>query len=159
VTLRSSRAWQIGSVLLAATLAPSGVASASLGDNASSVDRDRVHMQGALLRIVRADTHIVHEIRAASGTTVREYLTTTGTVFAVAWQGPWLPDMRQVLGTHFDQYQRAIQSGARTRKSRGSIVIDESDLVVQMSGHQRSFSGRAYVPALVPLGLRPDSIR
>ena len=90
-------------------------------------------MQGALMGIVRADTHVVHEIRAASGTTVREYLTTTGTVFAVAWQGPWLPDMRQVLGTHFDQYQQAVHSGARTRKSRGSIVIEEPDLVVQMT--------------------------
>ena len=157
--LRSGRARGLASAVLAAALVQAGAASAALGDNAASVDRDRIRMQGALMGIVRADTHVVHEIRAASGTTVREYLTTTGTVFAVAWQGPWLPDMRQVLGTHFDQYQQAVHSGARTRKSRGSIVIEEPDLVVQMTGHQRSFSGRAYVPALLPLGLRPDSIR
>jgi len=158
VTLRFLRASQVRAVFLAAALAPSAVVSASLGENASSVDRDRVQMQGALMRIVRSDTHVVHEIRAASGTTVREYLTSTGTVFAVAWQGPWLPDMRQLLGSHFDQYQRALRD-TRTRRGRGAATIDEPDIVVQTSGHQRSFSGRVYLPALVPPGLQPASIR
>ena len=135
------------------------VASADLGGDARSVDADRAKMQGALIQIVRSDTHVVHEMRAASGTTVREYLTTTGTVFAVAWQGPWLPDMRQILGSHFEQYQNAVRAQSSTRRSRGTLTIDDGGLVVQMSGHPRAFSGRAYVPALLPQGMRLESIR
>ena len=55
-----------------------------------------------------------------SGTTVREYVSSNGTVFAVAWQGPWLPDLRQMLGPYFDDYQRALQSTTGKRRARGS---------------------------------------
>jgi hypothetical protein len=132
---------------------------AALGGDAASVDADRVRMQGALMRIVRSDTYALHEMRSASGTMVREYVSTSGTVFAVVWQGPWLPDLRQVLGTHFDQYQTAMRTAQRARKARGSVLIDGPDLVVQASGHPRSFFGRVYVPALMPQGIQVESIR
>jgi len=132
---------------------------AALGGDAASVDADRVRIQGALMRIVRNDSYALHEIRSASGTTIREYVSTSGTVFAVVWQGPWLPDLRQVLGAHFDQYETAMRSARRERKGRGSVVIDGPDLVVQMTGHLRSFFGRAYVPALMPQGVQVESIR
>jgi hypothetical protein len=134
-------------------------ASADLGGDARSVDTDRAKMQGALLRIVRSDASVVHEMRTATGTTVREYMTSSGTVFAVAWQGPWLPDLRQILGSHFEQYQSAVRAASGSRRSRGSLTINQTGLIVQMTGHERSFAGRAYVPALVPPGLQPESIR
>ena len=133
--------------------------SASLGGNVSSVDADRVHAEGALMRIVRSDAYALHEIRSATGTTIREYVNTSGTVFAVAWQGPWMPDLRQVLGEHFGQYQAALQANQRVRRGRGAVVIDQPDLVVQINGHQRAFTGRAYVPALLPAGVQLDVIR
>jgi hypothetical protein len=132
---------------------------AALGGDAASVDADRVRIQGALMRIVRNDSYALHEIRSASGTTIREYVSTSGTVFAVVWQGPWLPDLRQVLGAHFDQYETAMRSTRRERKGRGSVLIDGPELVVQMIGHPRSFFGRAYVPALMPQGVQVESIR
>jgi hypothetical protein len=114
-------------------------------------------MQGALMQIVRRDSHVVHEMRSAAGTTVREYVTTSGTVFAVAWEGPWLPDLRQLLGSRFDRFQSLVR--ARTRRTRGLVTVNDPDLVVQMSGHPRSFVGRAYLPALMPQGLQPEWIR
>ena len=153
----------------AASLAPSAVlllmltlpstAFAALGGNAASVDTDRVRVQGALMRIVRSDGYALHEIRSASGTMIREYVNSSGVVFAVAWQGPWLPDLRQVLGDHFDQYQTAMRSIQRARRGRGAVVIDQPDLVVQTSGHPRAFSGRAYVPGLLPSGIPLAAIR
>jgi hypothetical protein len=134
-------------------------ASATLGSNASSVDADRVRMQGALLRIVTSDAYTVHEVQSSSGTTVREYVSSSGTVFAVAWQGPWLPNLRQILGTYFDTYQRTVQGTPGKRKARGSLVINEPDLVVQMSGRPRAFSGRAYVPRLMPQRVQLETIR
>ena len=145
-------------VLILISILPATVF-AALGGDAASVDADRVRMQGALMRIVRSDTYALHEMRSASGTMVREYVSTSGTVFAVVWQGPWLPDLLQVLGAHFDQYQTAMRTARRQRKARGSVLIDGPDLVVQMSGHPRSFFGRVYVPALMPQGVQVESLR
>ena len=82
-----------------------------------------------------------------------------GTVFAVAWDGPWIPDLRQVLGDHFDHYQAAMRARQSARTGRGAVVLNDSGLVVQMSGHPRAFTGRAFVPALMPPGVQPESLR
>jgi hypothetical protein len=133
---------------------------AALGGSVTTVDADRVHIQGALMRIVQTGQFALHEIRSSSGTMIREYVNSSGTVFAVAWDGPWLPDLRQVLGDHFDRYQAAMQSRQRAaRTGRGVLVIDEAGLVVQMSGHPRAFTGRAYLTALLPAGVQLESIR
>jgi hypothetical protein len=145
-------------VLMLILILPTTVC-AALGGNVASVDADRVRMQGALTQIVRSESFALHEIRSASGTMIREYVSTSGTVFAVVWQGPWLPDLRQVLGEHFDQYQTALRTARRDRKARGAVMIDGPDLVVQLSGHPRSFFGRVYVPALMPQGVQVESIR
>jgi hypothetical protein len=134
------------------------IAFAALGGRVTSVDADRIHVEGALMRIVRNDAYALHEIRSASGTMIREYVNPSGMVFAVAWDGPWLPDLRQVLGDHFDRYQAIMQS-RRGRGGRGAVVIDEPGLVVQMTGRPRAFKGRAYLPALLPAGLQLESIR
>jgi hypothetical protein len=156
-TARGSRLRVIGA--LVAIVALPARASATLGSDASSVDVDRVRMQGALLRIVRSDDYTLHEVRSSSGTTVREYVSSSGTVFAVAWQGPWLPNLRQVLGRYYDEYQQMVRGTPGQRRARGSLVINLPDLVVQMGGHPRAFSGRAYSPRLMPLRVRAESIR
>jgi hypothetical protein len=156
-TTWASRALALGMTM--AIVALPSRASATLGGDASSVDADRVRVQGALLRIVRSDAFVVHEVQSSSGTTIREYVSSAGTVFAVAWQGPWLPNLRQILGTYFDAYQGTLQGTGRSRRARGSLAIDLPDLVVQMSGHPRAFSGRAYVPRLMPPRVQADAIR
>jgi hypothetical protein len=158
MTSTSTASFARTAALLAILTLPS-TASASLGGNASSVDADRVHAEGALMRIVRSDAYALHEIRSATGTTIREFVNGSGTVFAVAWDGPWMPDLRQVLGDRFDRYQAALKANQHARRGRGAVVIDEPDLVVQISGHQRAFNGRAYVPALVPSGVQLAAIR
>jgi hypothetical protein len=135
------------------------IAFAALGGRVTSVDADRIRVEGALMRIVRNDAYALHEIRSASGTMIREYVNPSGRVFAVAWDGPWLPDLRQVLGDHFERYQAVMQSRQRSRSGRGAVLIDEPGLVVQMSGRPRAFKGRAYLPALLPAGLQLESIR
>jgi len=147
-----------GAVLFLILVLPS-TAFAALGGTTASVDADRVHVQGALMRMVTSDAYALHEIRSASGTLIREYVNSAGTVFAVAWQGPFVPDLRQVLGDRFDQYQTAMVARQRVRRLRGSVALDEPGLVVQMNGHARAFSGRAYVPALLPPGVQLETIR
>jgi hypothetical protein len=132
---------------------------AALGGDVTSVRTDQAHMRGALIRITGAGTYSVHEIQSSYGTLVREYVSTTGTVFAVAWQGPWQPDLRQVLGTYFDHYVQSAQAARVHRSVRAPLLIQESGLVVQSSGHPRAFVGSAYVPQLLPQGFDVQAIR
>ena len=134
-------------------------ASATLGSDVPSISDDRVKMQGALVGITRNDRFDVHQMQSASGTTVREYVSTTGTVFAVSWEGPWMPDLRQVLGPYFDAYQRNLPLVRSSRRSHGPITIRSGDLVVQIGGHPRAFAGRAYIERLLPPGMQPEAIR
>jgi hypothetical protein len=98
----------------------------------------------------------VHEIQTPSGTTVREFVSAAGSVFAVAWQGPEMPDLRQLLGQYFDQYASGAKSA---RTGRTHLELQQPNLVVQSGGHMRSFAGRAYVPSMLPQGLALDEIR
>ncbi|HZR25120.1 MAG TPA: DUF2844 domain-containing protein [Vicinamibacterales bacterium] len=133
---------------------------AELGGDASSITADRVHTQGALLRITSTDTFTVHEMQSATGTMIREYVSPlSGKVFAVAWDGPFLPDLRQVLGSYFDTYQREAARVRTARRAHGPIAIDTGELVVQVAGHTRYFTGRAYATRLVPNGVERASIK
>ena len=145
----------IAAALLIAAATP---AWASLGGDAASVQADQVHMQGSRRTMV-AKSYTVHEIQAATGTVVREFVSPEGKVFGVAWQGPWPPDMRQVLGSYFDQFVQAAKSRGGARMGRRPLVINQPGLVVQTGGHMRAFAGRAYVPEMLPSGVGAENIQ
>ncbi len=132
---------------------------AGLGDDVTSVEADQAHMQGTL-RTTQTQAYTVHEIQAPTGIVVREYVSpASGKVFAVAWKGPWPPDLRQILSNYFGQYQQAAQAQANSHAGRKPLVIQQPGLVVQAGGHMRSFAGRAYIPDLVPQGMLAETIR
>lgn len=87
-----------------------------------------------------------------SGTTVREYLDTAGTVWAVTWSGPFLPDLRTVLGGWFPAFVQAQSA------SRGTVALRTADLAVFSSGAMGRFQGRAWLPARVPAGVNPEAL-
>jgi hypothetical protein len=146
----------IGLALIACVLAP-GSASASLGRDVSSVEVDQATMRGEM-HILEAAGHTVHEIRVPGGTLIREFVSPGGTVFGIAWQGPFRPDLRQLLGDYFDEFQ-AITRAARRPSGRGPITIDTPELVVHMGGHPRAFFGHAYAPGLLPPAFAPRDIQ
>jgi hypothetical protein len=111
------------------------------------------------MRVTSNSSFTVHELRAATGTTIREYVSQSGKVFGVAWDGPTLPDLRQVLGVYFAPYMQAAQAAQKKRAGRGPRRIEEPTFVVEQSGHPRAFAGRAYVPQMVPAGSGPEDIR
>jgi len=138
-------------LMLAAPMA----AFAALGENESSIQVDQTQMQ-ATRSITRTATHAVHELQTPAGHVIREYVSPSGTVFGIAWQGPSKPDLKQLLGSHFDELQPPAQTA---RMRRGPVVIRQHGLVFEMSGHMRAFAGRAYIPQLLPAGVEADSIR
>jgi hypothetical protein len=137
-------------------------AKASLGGDVGSIQADQVKLQGTRQTTAKP-AYTVHEIQAASGEVVREYLGADGKVFAVAFKGPYFPDMRQLLGDYFPQYAAARQAQAaqnpKMRRARRPVVVDDPGLNVQIVGHPRAFAGRAFVPGSVPAGMRVEDIQ
>jgi hypothetical protein len=131
---------------------------ASLGGDVTTVEADLAKMQGSL-RTTSNNSYTLHEIQASNGVTVKEYVSTSGKVFAVTWQGPIHPDLRQLLGTYFDAFTQAEQAQRAQRRGRGPVQIQEPGLVVQVAGHMRAFSGKAYVPQMLPAGIRAEDIQ
>jgi hypothetical protein len=132
-----------------------GIASATLGETATSVRGDTVRLK-ASLRVTSAATYTTHELTLPTGTIVREYLSAGGTVFAVSWRGPFKPDLPALLGKYFDTYASAPRSAG---SSRSRLAIDQGNLVVRAGGHQRAFVGLAYVPQLMPQGLSATDLK
>ena len=133
-------------------------AGASLGGDMSSVLDDQAKLQGTL-RTTNNNSYNINEIQAPSGVVVREYVSTSGTVFGVAWQGRSHPDLRQVLGANYDRFVQAVQAQRAQRHGHGPLLIQQPGLVVQMGGHMRSLTGRAYLPQSLPAGVRAEEIR
>jgi hypothetical protein len=129
---------------------------ASLGDNVATVQTDKAHMKGTL-RTVAGERYVTHEIQAPTGQKVREFVSPDGNVFGVAWDGPFQPDLQQVLGSYFETMKQAVS--AQQRHGHGPISIESSTFVFQQGGNARNFHGRAYVPAMVPQGVDVTEIR
>ncbi|MGB6198057.1 MAG: DUF2844 domain-containing protein [Candidatus Acidiferrales bacterium] len=132
--------------------------SASLGGDVASVQADQAKMQGSL-RSTSNNSYTVHEIQASTGIDVKEYASPSGKVFAITWQGPSHPDLRQLLGPYFGQYEQAAQAQVAQRRGHGPVLIQLPGLVVQLAGHMRSFVGRAYVPQMLPAGVHAEDVR
>jgi hypothetical protein len=156
--IESNRVWAkwVGVVLMIAEL--SFPAFAALGGNLDSIQTDQEYMK-ATIKITQVNSYAVHEIKVPTGTVVREYVSRTGRVFGVAWQGPFVPDMRQLLGSYFDHYSEAAKAQRQSYVGRRPLNIHESGLVMQTAGHMRAYSGRAYDPELLPPGVSADDIR
>jgi hypothetical protein len=141
------------------TFAISIPASASLGDDIESMKADQARMKG-VRRTMRSELYTVHEIKASNGTVVREYTSSSGKIFAVAWHGPFLPDLRQLLGRYSERFSQASQARNNSRpRVRGPLLIQEPGLVIHSDGHMRAYFGRAYIPDQVPKGVNIEEIR
>ena len=128
---------------------------AVLGEYEGSVTTDQQHMR-AQLRETPRQGYSIKQLSAPDGRTIREYVSSAGLVFGVAWQGQRMPDLQQLLGSYFGQVKQA----ARPRRQRGGpLVIQSKDFVLVSGGHMRSFRGFAYVPNLLPAGVPAEVVR
>jgi len=141
--------------LLLATLLPLEAA-AALGGPASSVAADQVQMKATRQEKAGA-AYTIHEMSMPGGTTVREFVSSaTGQVFAVTWQGPFMPDLKQLLGDHF---ATLVASADKTRISRSNALVNRPEVVIHSGGHMRAYSGRAYLPGQLPEGVSVEDVR
>jgi hypothetical protein len=107
---------------------------------------------------VQSNLYTLHEVQLENGTTVREYATPAGLVFAISWRGPVLPDLHALLGDYFSTFKLETDQ-ARMAGRRGSPVnMESADLVVRSNGRMRNFFGHAYAPALIPVGVNIQDV-
>lgn len=130
---------------------------AVLGEDVSSVQADQAHAN-ASRRVTQSSKYTIHELRSSTGALIREYASPSGKIFAIAWQTPSFPDMKQLLGSRFEEFQQAAQRQNR-RGGHGPLIIQLPGLVVELGGHVRAFSGRAYLPDQIPVDVRDEEIR
>ena len=104
----------------------------------------------------------MHELTTPYGTTVREYVSPDGKVFGVAWRGPFLPNLQQLLGDSYQTFAQAAQNArnAQPRRSRNApLTVEQPDLVVHSGGHARAYVGQAYIPGMIPQGVSASDIK
>ncbi len=131
---------------------------AVLGGDVVSVQNDAVRMKASLQTTATA-AYTLHEMHALTGTVVREYISPAGKVFAVGWQGPHTPDMHQLLGSYFPQFEQAVAEAHRNYVGRRPLLIQQPGLTVQLGGHMRALFGKVVVPEMLPQGVRAEELR
>jgi hypothetical protein len=134
-----------------------GSARAALGSDAASVLADGASMQVDVRSEVRPQYEVL-TMSTVAGISVREYLNRDGIVFAVNWRGPVPADLQQLLGAHFATYAAAVAAVEHPGIHR-SLRLESSGLIVELGGHLRAYSGRAYLAALIPSGLATEEFR
>ena len=139
------------------TLSDAPGAWATLGERADSIANDSHALSAAAPTTVTRAKYSMQELKAET-TTVREYLTPEGVVFAVAWNGLVHPDLRVLLGCYDEEYRGALAQQQRLQGRRQKHVRSQR-LVVETWGHMRNLQGRAYLPELVPEGVNLYEIR
>jgi hypothetical protein len=131
---------------------------AVLGGSEASVQTDQIQLK-ARLQSTQAQNYTVHELRAPTGVVIREYAA-GGTIFGVAWEGAWPPDMHQLLGSYFDEYMQEREQQARNGPpGRRPVRVELPGLVVNIAGHPGYFRGQAFVPSMLPSGVAGKDIR
>jgi hypothetical protein len=157
-TMADRRPWYTFAFTCAAlNLLGQSPACAGLGGNAASVTSDANEL-GGVAHSAAGPRYATVEIGMDNGVHVREFMTPDGLVFAVAWDGPAPPDLRPLLGTSFGAYARAL-TALKQPGLRRSLRIAAPELVVETAGHLRAYRGRAYLPALIPVGTPTADLR
>ena len=147
---------------------------ASLGGAASTIEAD-VHSFRASRRIILSQrasnsSYAVHELTSEANT-IREFVSSSGIVFAVTWSGWTEPDLNQLLGKYSKDIQdvekgEGTSGRARGRHPRILRAMSQSQLqaqgkdqvIVEKFGHLRDVRGRAYIPSFIPKGVELQSL-
>jgi hypothetical protein len=156
-------------IVLGALVNSPRLAIATLGESADSIAADQRVLGGQLQtpgeqqpgaernrQTAPSESYTVQQITTPAGMIVNEYVSPDGTVFAVSWRGPRLPDLAQLLGTYFADFQTAAAVPGRQQRH---LVLKTERLVVETGGHMRDFRGRAYVPSLLPPNFSTEEIQ
>lgn len=147
----------LGIYLLAIILVTVQRAQATLGESIDSIETDRKAISAVWKTKVSHNGYTVQELYSEANV-VKEYISSSGVVFAVAWKGLSHPDLSTLLGTYLGEYQQALSQISR-QKGKRHFQVKANRVIVEKWGHMRNMQGRAFIPALIPSGVSIDEIK
>ncbi|MBU3556236.1 DUF2844 domain-containing protein [Polynucleobacter sp. Ross1-W9] len=127
------------------------VSQAELGGNAASILSEQQEFNSQLSNTQQGGV-VVCTQTLPSGIVIQEYLSGNGTVFAVTWSGPALPNLQILLGSYFKDYLAAI------KEARRSIYLNNENVIIQSSGMMGAFQGFAFLSKQAPAGFTPSNL-
>jgi hypothetical protein len=129
-------------------------AHAALGDTASPI-------AGASTRTLAGGAARVVSYVDAGGTTIDVYVASANSaIFAYAWHGPTMPNLRVLLGAYDASYRSGAAAVLAARPGNlHALRVDRPDVVVETGGKMRSYIGRAWLPAALPAGVGEGDLR
>lgn len=142
---------------LLCALCVSNFAHATLGQPVSSVATDQTRLKASVLA-TDSGSYTDHVLTLEAGITLHEYSSSDGTVFAVAWKGPVMPDLRQLLGEHFATVVNLRKATGNRGHGLSQFHNSQSSIVIHSGGHLGAFSGMVYLPGKVPSGLDVEAL-
>lgn len=152
-----------GAALVAATLilSFSTAGAAALGERIFTVS-GQSKAQVSNLKITQKNSSVgtpysVQESEEG-GIKMKQFVSSDGVVFAVAWKGIAPPDFNDILGKYYSDYSAETQSVLRPR-NRKKLNVKSQDFVFRNSSLGGSFRGLAYVPSLLPAGLAVEDLQ
>lgn len=156
--IRSLRALRLG--LAISALLGCSASFAGLGDHFTSGGPDVSALQARSVAAVHASgaNYTREQITLPGGGTVVEFVDAGGTIFAVSWAAPVMPDLSVLLGNYksnFDAAQIAArQPGPNGQRVRGGGVFqsESSDWAVVSFVRPQSVHGYSYLRSKLPAG-------
>ena len=142
--------WQLGTALALLAFVPAS--QAALGADVSALATEQT-LFGAPFAVTKSDLFSIHSLTTPSGVHIRQYVGASGQVFAVAWDGPVLPDLEALLGSSYTAY-----AAAQRQRGRG-VHIQTPALVLESAGMMRAFFGKALLPDRLPANVSARDIQ
>lgn len=139
------------------TLAAVQSAQATLGEPVGSEKAESTPSSAVRRTTLTRKGYTVREL-TSDANVMREYISPSGVVFAIAWNGLAHPDLASQLGTYAGEYQKALRKNP-AQKGKRHLRVKGDRVVVEKWGHMRNMQGRAYIPALIPSGVSADEIK
>jgi hypothetical protein len=130
---------------------------ATLGESVDSIETNMKTLSAARSSTITSSKYSVHVFQTET-ITVREYVSPSGIVFGIAWNGLTYPDLTPLLGSYASEHQKAA-SHIKRQPGHKYVKVESDNVVVEKWGHMRNLQGRAYAPALIPQGVTTDEIK
>lgn len=147
----------IGFCLATITLSVVQRARATLGESVDSVESAQKVFKAVQHATLTRNGYTIREFKSEANVT-REYISPSGVVFAIAWNGLSHPDLTSQLGTYAGEYQKALRQ-THGQKGKRHLQVKANRVIVEKWGHMRNMQGRAYISALIPSGVSIDEIK
>jgi hypothetical protein len=142
---------------LALTIIVAPQVQATLGESANSITVNKKSLLAVRSTTRTSSNYTVHEFQSET-ITVREYVSPSGIVFGIAWNGLTHPDLTPLLGSYASEHKKSL-SHVKRQPGRRYVKVKSANVIVEKWGHMRNLQGRAYAPELIPQGVNVDEIK